>query len=312
MQVFATTDIGSDLQIALSGWLAELGDLRRLSPRTLEAYQRDVVQFAGFLTHYQGAPATLKDFSAIASGTLRAYLASRRNEGMAGRSLARNLAGLKSFVRYLEEREAANSSVFSAIRRPKVAKGLPRPVAVDAASRLLDHAGEFSDEPWVAARNEAVLAVLYGCGLRISEALGLTLANRPQAGVPLAITGKGGKTRLVPVLPAVSGAVDSYLKLLPMAIKADEPMFRGVRGGPLSPRIVQKLMEQLRGFLGLPESATPHALRHAFATHLLSAGGDLRSIQELLGHASLSTTQVYTAVDREHLLAAFNRAHPRA
>ncbi len=301
-----------DLAQSLRAWREELTHVRRVSPKTVEAYSRDMGQFLTFLSEHYGRPPATADLAHLKPHDVRAFLAKRRNDGTSGRSLARNLAGVTSFINALEERGLADSSVLSVIRRPKVSKGLPRPVDVTNAQRMVDEAGDAAGEPWVAARDQAVIAVLYGCGLRISEALSLTCANRPVAGSPLVITGKGGKTRLVPVLPVVARAVDAYLAALPIPVEANETLFRGIMGGPLSPRIVQRLVEHLRGVLGLPESATPHALRHAFATHLLTAGGDLRSIQELLGHASLSTTQVYTALDQEHLLATFNRAHPRA
>jgi integrase/recombinase XerC len=242
-------------------------------------------------------------------------MAGRRMGGSGCRTLMRTLAGVRSALRFLEREGLARASALSAIRGPRVAKGLPKPISSSSARRLTDpdlRAGE-DRETWVLVRDAAVLALLYGCGLRISEALSITARNAPTPGHDaITVTGKGNKTRMVPVIPAVQQAVAEYISLCPYALAPDEPLFRGAKGGPLSPRIIQLAMERLRGALGLPDTATPHALRHSFATHLLARGGDLRAIQELLGHASLSTTQVYTEVDTSRLLAAYNAAHPRA
>jgi integrase/recombinase XerC len=240
-------------------------------------------------------------------------MAARRNEGAGARTIARQIAALRSFGRFCEKRGLAATTAFAAVRPPKQPKTLPKALSVDEAAKLIDTAEAMPEEPWIAARDVAVLTLLYGCGLRISEALGLTRRNAPAGAVDaIRVTGKGGRERVVPVLPAVRRAVDAYLAACPFVPQADEPLFRGARGGPLSPRIVQKATERLRSALGLEASATPHALRHSFATHLLSRGGDLRTIQELLGHASLSTTQIYTKVDADRLLDVYRKAHPRA
>lgn len=295
-------------------WLAYLATERRSSPQTAEAYARDVRQFLTFLSGHLGGPVTLAALAALEPRDVRAFLAARRGEGMGSRSLGRLLAGARSFARFLERGGRGKVGALAAIRPPKARPRLPRPLPVADARAVVDadtRAGE-AREPWVLARDAAVLALCYGSGLRISEALLLERRAAPKPGAVLRITGKGGKTRMVPVLPKVAEAIAEYLKLCPYAMAPDGPLFVGARGGPLSPRIVQLAMATLRGALGLPETATPHALRHSFATHLLMQGGDLRSIQELLGHASLSTTQIYTAVDSEALLATYRAAHPRA
>ncbi len=297
-------------------WLADLGAGRRMSPKTVEAYQRDVRQFLDFLSGHSGGRVTLARLRDVAVHDVRAFMAHRRREGAGGRTLMRTLAGVRSFARYLERQGNGRVGALAAVRAPKAPRPLPKPVEIAPAKMLTDaglRAGE-ARAPWVLARDAAVLALLYGSGLRISEALGLRVKDipRPGEGDTLVVTGKGNKTRMVPVLEPVLQLVDAYFSLCPYARAPDAPAFVGVRGGPLSPRIIQLAMAGLRGALGLPDTATPHALRHSFATHLLARGGDLRSIQELLGHASLSTTQVYTAVDAGRLLEAWRRAHPRA
>ncbi|WP_370676173.1 tyrosine recombinase XerC [Pleomorphomonas sp. PLEO] len=302
-----------DLAAAVTEWRRGLADLRRLSPRTDEAYGRDVDDFVRFLTGHLGAPPTIADLSRLSPADYRAFLARRRRDGLAAPSLARSLSGIRSLIRFLEKRGETTSAAVAAVGAPKAPRRLPRPLGIADALSVVADAGTLAEEPWVAARDSAVLALLYGAGLRISEALALTAAEAPsEAGGALRVTGKGGKTRLVPVLPAVGRAVAAYVRLAPFRLAPDEPLFRGVKGGPLSPRIIQLALQRLRGALGLPETATPHALRHSFATHLLGSGGDLRTIQELLGHANLSTTQVYTSVDAERLVAAWKGAHPRA
>lgn len=302
-----------DLSAAVADWRSGLSDIRRMSPKTVEAYGRDVEQFCRFLTvHLAGAP-TVAAIAALTPSDFRAFLAARRRDGASAGTLARGLAGIRSFVRSLERRGLAGSAAASAVRPPRRARRLPKPLPVHDALRVVDAGEQITAEPWIAARDAAVLALLYGSGLRISEALGLTRADAPPAGGgTLRVTGKGDKTRVVPVLPAVATAVEAYLSACPYALAADGPLFVGAKGGRLSPRLVQLAMERMRGALGLPDSATPHALRHSFATHLLGAGGDLRTIQELLGHASLGTTQMYTAVDSARLIAAWESAHPRA
>jgi integrase/recombinase XerC len=295
-------------------WLGHLGDERRMSPKTCEAYRRDVHQFLAFLAEHLGQRVTLGGLSRLAPADVRAFMASRRNKGIAGRSLMRGLAGARSFARFLERDHKGKVAALSAVRAPRVAKTLPKPLAVAAAKRIADtelRAGE-EREPWVLTRDAAVLALLYGSGLRISEALGLKPRDVAGARDSLTVIGKGNKARMVPVLPQVARLIADYVALCPYDLAPDGPLFVGQKGKRLSPRILQLVMERLRGALNLPETATPHALRHSFATHLLARGGDLRSIQELLGHASLSTTQIYTEVDSERLLAAYRSAHPRA
>ena len=299
----------------MARWLSHLRAERRLSPKTVEAYERDLRQCLDFLCAHGGARVTLKRFSQLQAQDVRAFMAMRRADDIASRSQMRTLAGLRSFGRFLEREGKGKVGALSAIRAPKVGKTLPKPLPVAAAKRLADadeRAGE-TRETWILARDAAVMALLYGSGLRISEALGLKRRDvpRPGEGDVLVITGKGNKTRMVPVLQNVLALVADYVALCPHPLPPEGPIFVGARGGPLSPRIIQLAMERLRGALGLPDSATPHALRHSFATHLLSRGGDLRAIQELLGHSSLSTTQVYTGIDTERLLEVYRAAHPR-
>jgi integrase/recombinase XerC len=299
----------------MTRWLAHLGAERRLSPKTLEAYGRDLRQCLDFLCSHWGERVTLERFAALEATDVRAFMAMRRADDIAGRSLMRALAGLRSFGRFLEREGKGKVGALSAIRAPKVAKSLPKPLPMASAKRLADadeRAGE-DRETWILVRDAAVMALLYGSGLRISEALGLKRREvpKPGEGDVLVVTGKGNKTRMVPVLQNVLALIDEYVAMCPHALRPEGPIFVGARGGPLSPRIIQLAMERLRGALGLPDSATPHALRHSFATHLLSRGGDLRAIQELLGHSSLSTTQVYTGIDSERLLEVYASAHPR-
>jgi integrase/recombinase XerC len=302
------------LAAEIEAWLGHLGAERRYSPKTLEAYRRDVEQFLEFLTEHLGGRPSLKDLTALTPADVRAFLAKRRADGIGSRSLMRTLAGLRGFARYLERNHKGRVAALAAVRAPKIGKTLPRPLPVTAARRIADselHADE-NAEPWIHARDAAVLALLYGSGLRISEALGLSRADVVGSRDAITVTGKGRKQRMVPVLPQVQSLIAEYVALCPYDLPPDGPLFVGAKGGALSPRIVQLAMARLRGALGLPESATPHALRHSFATHLLARGGDLRAIQELLGHASLATTQIYTEVDAERLIEAYRNAHPRA
>lgn len=302
-----------DVQVEIGRWLGYLGAEKRMSQKTLEAYGRDVAQFLGFLTGHLGRPPTLKALGKLAPADVRAFLAARRADGAGNRSLMRQLAGARSFARFLERNGKGKVGALAAVRTPKLARSLPKPLTASSARAVTDadmRAGE-AREQWVLARDAAVLGLLYGCGLRISEALSLT-PDATRGTDAITVTGKGNKTRMVPLLPQVAQLVADYVALCPFDLAHDKPLFVGARGGPLSPRIVQLAMERLRGALGLPDTATPHALRHSFATHLLAGGGDLRAIQELLGHASLSTTQIYTAVDAEHLLDVYTSAHPRA
>ena len=305
-----------DLTLEMTRWLSHLRAERRLSPKTSEAYARDLRQFLDFLCEHTGKRVTLAGFAALETSDVRAFMAMRRASDIGSRSLMRALAGLRSFGRFLEREGKGKVGALSAIRAPKVGKSLPKPIHMAAAKRFADadeRAGEVRD-PWIWARDAAVMALLYGSGLRISEALGLKRRDvpLPGAGDVLVVTGKGNKTRMVPVLQNVLALVQDYVAMCPHPLPAEGPIFVGARGGPLSARIIQLTMERLRGALGLPDSATPHALRHSFATHLLSRGGDLRAIQELLGHASLSTTQIYTGIDSERLLEVYKSAHPRA
>lgn len=304
----------ADVAPAVEAWLARLAHERRLSAKTLEAYARDLSVVLLRLTDHLGARPGLADLAALRPADVRAVLAARRADGVAPRTLVRLLAAARSFARHLEREGLGKVGALAAVRAPKVPKSLPKPVSVAAARALADpttRAGE-AREPWVLARDAAVLALLYGAGLRISEALGLTSAHMPPGAEQITVTGKGQKTRMVPLIAAVHAAVAEYRALCPYALAAGGPLFRGARGGPLSPRIVQAAVARMRGALGLPDTATPHALRHSFATHLLSRGGEIRAIQELLGHASLSTTQIYTQVDASALMAAYRAAHPRA
>ena len=294
-------------------WAAHLESERRLAGNTLEAYRRDLSQFFTFLTGHLGQPPGLEDISALKTADLRSFLAARRNQGVGPRTLGRQVAALRSFGRFCDKRGYAATTAFTTVRPPKQPKSIPKALSVSESREVIDTAEMLAEEPWIAARDAAVLSLLYGCGLRISEALGITRRDAPVNGRDsLRVVGKGGKERVVPVLPAVSRAVAAYIAACPHHLPPDQALFRGARGPPLLPRIIQKAVERLRFTLGLPETATPHALRHSFATHLLGRGGDLRTIQELLGHASLSTTQIYTHVDADRLLDIYRRAHPRA
>jgi integrase/recombinase XerC len=295
----------------MQDWLAQLGAVRGASPRTLTAYRRDVANYLGFLAGHWGGPAGAAALGAVSTGDLRAWMAHERGRGLAARSLARALSAVKSFHAWLAEAQGLPAPAVTATRGPRVKPRLPRPVAPDAARALIATVEAQSLEPWVAARDTAVMTLLYGCGLRISEALGLRQADAP-LGEMLRIRGKGGRERLVPVLPVAARAVEAYRALVPFTPDPRAPLFLGVRGGELNQRHVQKAMAAARMQLGLPATATPHALRHSFATHLLEAGGDLRTIQELLGHATLATTQVYTGVDQARLMEAYAAAHPKA
>ena len=311
----ATFPAAPDLAAAAVAWLRHLAHERRLSPRTIEAYGRDARQYLSFLWARFGAPPGISDFTDCAPGDLRAFLARRRAEGVEGRSLQRALSALKSLARHIARETEQTAAAFGAVRAPKSGRRLPRPLSASDAKAMTTTAlreGE-EREPWVLARDAAVLALCYGAGLRISEALSIRRADAPVGETEaVTIVGKGRKSRSAAIIVPVRKAIEDYLSLCPYALKPAGPLFVGAKGGPLSPRIVQLAMARMRGALGLPETATPHALRHSFATHLLARGGDLRTIQDLLGHVSLSTTQVYTGVDSARLLAAYRSAHPRA
>lgn len=296
---------------ALAEFLAQSAALRGTARNTDVAYARDVQAFLTFMTLHRGGSQGLGALADIGISDMRAFMASERASGLAPRSLARRLSAVKSFYRWLAEREGFDPSAVLAARSPKYTRKLPRPLDEDAAVALIDQVEAQSMEGWVAARDVAVVTMLYGCGLRISEALGLTGATVPVPPV-LTISGKGGKERRVPVIPVACDAVAAYAKLCPHPLTRSGPLFRGVRGGALNPRMISGVVAKARAQLGLPATATPHALRHSFATHLLAAGGDLRAIQDLLGHASLSTTQAYTAVDQSRLMEVYAAAHPRA
>lgn len=308
----AELPLGSDLRDAVTAWLAHLTSERGQSAATHDAYARDVRQFLGFLKKHNEHPPCLGDLARLDAKTIRAFLASRRKAGAVSRSLSRTLSALRMFFRWLEREDVLDNRAIQTIGLPKIPHSVPKPLNVDAAAAVVTTSLPGALD-WIAARDAAVLLLLYGCGLRISEALSLTLQTAPIDGRDVMhITGKGGKDRIVPAIAMVSEAIDRYVQLCPYPLQRDKPMFVGARGGPLSPRLIQLAMEKLRHDLGLPDTATPHALRHSFATHLLSAGADLRQIQELLGHASLSTTQIYTEVDTARLLSVYDAAHPRA
>jgi integrase/recombinase XerC len=304
--------LSADLERAVAAWLAHLRYERGHADKTLEAYARDVRQFLGFIAAQLGYPPCLADLARLDLKTFRGFLAARRRSGAVSRSLARSLSALRQLFRWLDAQNLVENRAILQLAMPKVPHSVPKPLTVAKAGGVVDP-GPGAELDWILARDAAVLLLLYGSGLRIAEALSILTKDAPTPDRDvLRIMGKGGKERLVPVLPVVREAVARYVKLCPYPLEPDEQLFRGAKGGPLSPRLIQLAMERLREALDLPPTATPHALRHSFATHLLSAGGDLRQIQELLGHASLSTTQAYTEVDRDRLLAVYDAAHPRS
>jgi integrase/recombinase XerC len=302
-----------DLSAAASEWLVWLAAERRASPHTLAAYRRDLEDFLRFIADHLGDTPDLRNLGKLAARDLRAWLAMRAGRGLEASSTARALSTLRSFAKRLARRNTGDIPALRIVRTPKVAKSVPKALALDETETLL--AASESNEGWVSRRDHALFTLLYGAGLRISEALGLARGEAPRADGndhALKIRGKGGKERIVPILPAVSEAVAHYLAALPFAVTADGPLFVGAHGGRLAPAVAQRALRGLRRRLNLPETTTPHALRHSFATHLLAGGSDLRTIQELLGHASLSTTQRYTKVDAARLKKVHARAHPRA
>jgi integrase/recombinase XerC len=309
-QRLARFSAAEDLRAAIGLWTAWLAGERRASPHTVAAYGRDLAFFLDFLTEHLGELPGLSTFARLVPADYRAYLAHRAGE-VDRASIARGLSVVRGFIRFLERRGLAASPALAVLRAPKLPKSVPKPLSVVDAGEIVEAPTELVASVWQAKRDIALLTLLYGCGLRLSEALGLKRSEAPRGDL-ITITGKGRKQRLVPVLPAVRTAIADYLAACPYPLPADGPLFVGARGGPLHPRVVQRQMQALRNALGLPETATPHALRHSFATHLLGGGGDLRAIQELLGHASLSTTQRYTSVETERLLAVYDSAHPRA
>ena len=296
---------------ALTEWLSQLAAIKGAAGHTVDAYRRDVARYLRFITDHRGGAEGLAAIAATSQSDLRTWMAQERARGLSARSLARALSAVKGFTAWAADRTGRDATTVLSARGPKFRRKLPRPLSEDSAAAVLSDIGEDAREDWIAARDTAIATLLYGLGLRISEALSLTGADHPLPPT-LRITGKGGKTRLVPVIPAAGEAIAAYVALCPHDLRPDEALFRGARGGPVNPRLIQGAMERARLRLGLPATATPHALRHSFATHLLSAGGDLRAIQELLGHASLSTTQAYTAVDAARLMEVYEKAHPRA
>lgn len=296
-------------QALKAAYLAHLANERRASPLTLRAYGDDLNRFFAFLAVHVGGEPNAAMLRALTPADIRAFVAMRRGEGLGARGVQRALAAVRGIFRYLAREGVLDNAAAKAVKSPRIPRSLPRPLSVTDAARTLEEAGK--DKPdWLAARDVALLTLLYGAGLRISEGLGLTRADVP-AGEAIRVVGKGRKERIAPLLPVVRAALDAYARLIPFDGKPGDPLFVARRGGPMSAREAQSLMEILRGRLGLPESATPHALRHSFATHILAGGGDLRAVQELLGHASLSTTQIYTAIDADKMLEVYRRAHPQ-
>ena len=298
-------------QAALQDWLSHQKALKGAATNTITAYARDVTGYLHFMAAHQGGASGTTALVTLAQSDLRGWMAAERNRGVSARSLARSLSAVKGFTAWLADRQGGDATTVLATRCPKYRRKLPRPLSEDGARDMIATVGDFAREDWIATRDMAVITLLYGCGLRISEALGLTGAASPLPDT-LRIKGKGGRERMVPTLPVTRAAVAAYARLCPYDLAPSAPLFRGARGGPLNPRLIALVMEKSRLQLGLPATATPHAMRHSFATHLLDAGGDLRAIQELLGHASLSTTQAYTAVDTARLMEVYDRAHPRA
>ncbi|MGE5548273.1 MAG: tyrosine recombinase XerC [Solirubrobacterales bacterium] len=300
-----------DLARAVESWRGWLDGEKRASRHTLDGYGRDLASFLAFLVDHLGAEADLAALAGLQPADFRAFLAARSGEGLARSSMARLMSTLRGFFRFLDRHDLVHNPAIGAVKAPRPPRSLPKPLAADEALEALATAGELHDEPWLAARDVALFTLLYGCGLRLGEALGLSRRDAPRADTMM-VTGKGRKQRVVPVLPVVRDAVADYLRQCPYPSDPEAPLFVGARGGRLNPGVVQRQMRRLRLLLGLPETATPHALRHSFATHLLAGGGDLRTIQELLGHASLSTTQRYTHVDAARLARVYQDAHPRA
>ena len=298
--------VSTDLRACLEAFYQKLVYERRASWHTVHAYFSDLKQFAMFMTEYKGAPLNIKDFASLKPMELRAFLAARIRKESSKRTNARHLSSLKSFVKYLRRHGHLTSSAFEAISTPRLDKRLPRPLSKTQSLNLMNR----KSETWTDLRDQALFMLLYGCGLRISEALNLNGEDWTPSS--LLIKGKGGKERRVPVLAAVIQKIDTYLKASPYPFSANQPLFRGTRGGRLNPVMAERTLQNLRLELGLPATATPHALRHSFATHLLESGGNLRHIQELLGHASLSSTQIYTDLTQDTLYKAYQNAHPRS
>ncbi|TAD89352.1 MAG: tyrosine recombinase XerC [Alphaproteobacteria bacterium] len=296
---------------ALYGWLDWLAREKRASRHTVDGYGRDIVAFLTFLARHRGEAVSLNGLSSVAPGEVRSFLADRIQAGLSKPSLARALSALRGVFGYLDRAGILHNPVMAAVRTPRQPKSVPKALTVPEATDALEVVGELASAPWIGARDTALMTLLYGCGLRIGEALGLQRRQAPTSDA-MVVTGKGNKQRLVPVLPVVREAIDAYLSQCPHPLAPDGPLFVGARGGPLNPGVVQRQVRRVREALSLPDTATPHALRHSFATHLLAEGGDLRQIQQLLGHASLTTTQRYTAVDVRRLVEVHRNTHPRA
>lgn len=303
--------VKADLRAALEDWRRWLASERRTAQNTIDGYCRDLASFFEFLAEHRGEMADLPTLSALDAGDFRAWLAARTNDGLSRTSIARALSALRNLYRFLDRTGRGHNTALAAIKAPRPPKSIPKPLNETDAIDLIRRAAEIAIKPWVGARDVAILTLLYGCGLRIDEALSLNQGDAPDGG-SMVVTGKGNKQRVVPVLPVVADAIRTYREACPFSRDDDRPLFYGARGARLNAGIVQRTVRQLRADLGLPDTATPHALRHSFATHLLAGGGDLRTIQELLGHASLSTTQRYTDVDTQRLIEVYDRAHPRA
>jgi integrase/recombinase XerC len=305
----ALFSLAPDASLVAKAWLHSLKTEKRVSAKTLEAYNRDLQQFMSFLTEHLGASVDIFTLSNLSHSDFRGFMARRRGDGLEARSLARQMSSLRSFFRFAEARGHFHNKAYAAVRSPKLAHAIPRPLSIAMADKVTADDDLASDIAWIAARDKAVLTLLYACGLRISEALDLTEVQLRHN--PMTIIGKGGKGRLVPLLPDVKAMIENYMSLCPYPVERDQPLFRGAKGGVLSARIIQLAMQRLRSALNLPDTATPHAMRHSFASHLLGNGADLRVIQDLLGHASLSSTQIYTEVNRAHLLEQYRKAFPQ-
>ncbi len=304
-------EVADDLAALIADWRAWLADERRVSENTFQAYESDLFGFLRFMTEHIGDTPSVTNIAALRPADFRSWLARRSQDGLGRRSTARALSVIRTFFRWCERNEYLTNHAIRSVRSPKVPHTVPKPLSSPDAVAIVEQIGDLAEEPWIGLRDIALFTLLYGCGLRISEALGLKQSDAP-TGDTVTVLGKGNKQRMVPVLPAVRNAIGAYMEVCPYNLAPEEPLFRGARGGPLNPAVAQRSMRAVRGWLGLPDTATPHALRHSFATHLLAGGGDLRSIQELLGHASLSTTQRYTEIEDAHLLAEYRAAHPRA
>jgi integrase/recombinase XerC len=307
----ASLNISPSLSEVLERWYLWLKEERRLSDHSLDGYRRDIIFFTEFLNHHLGKSIDLKDFTELKTRDFRSYLAWQRQRGLGKTSLARAMSSVRNLFRYLDKEGLAHNPAVKIIRSPRPDHVIPKALTQEDALEALKASSDLQNEPWMAARDQALITLLYGCGLRLGEALSLNVSSRPK-GTILRILGKGKKERLVPVLPIVITSIEHYLSLCPFSLKANDPLFVGARGSRLNPGVVQRQVRKLRGFLGLSDSATPHALRHSFATHLLAGGGDLRTIQELLGHSSLATTQRYTEIDNAGLQKIYRDSHPRA